>query len=82
MSLHGKKLGLLLSTRPEAAGFQQGMKVAEAALRQGVDVYVYCIDDALYGLDHPGLQTLKASGKGRIRNAVVLYTLYPHISIF
>ena len=62
MPLHGKKLGLLLSTRPEEAGFQHGLRLAEAALRKGVDVYLYCIDEAVRGVDHPQLQDLKARG--------------------
>ncbi|MBI5385901.1 MAG: DsrE family protein [Verrucomicrobia bacterium] len=62
MPLRGKKLGLLLSTRPEEPSFQHGLRVAEAALRQGVDVYLYCIDDAVQGVDHAKLQALKARG--------------------
>ena len=62
MSWHKKKLGLLLSTRPEAPSFQHGLRLAEAALQKGVDVYVYCIDDAVAGVGHPQLQALKARG--------------------
>ena len=60
--MHGKKLGLLLSARPEAANFRHGLRLAEAALRQGVDVYLYCIDDAVHGLADTELQTLKVRG--------------------
>jgi hypothetical protein len=62
MSLSGKKLGLLLSSRPGTAGFEHGLRLAEAALRQGVDVYAYCLDDAVLGVGHPELQRLKAAG--------------------
>jgi hypothetical protein len=62
MSLSGKKLGLLLSTRPEQPGFQHGVRVAEAALRQGVQVYLYCIDEAVWGIDCPELQVLREKG--------------------
>lgn len=62
MMLRGKKLGLLLSTRPQERGFQHGLRLAEAALAKGVDVYVYCIDEAVAGVDHPELQALKARG--------------------
>jgi hypothetical protein len=62
MVWHGKKLGLLLSTRPEAESFQHGLRLAEAALNKGVDVYLYCIDDAVHGVGHPALQALKARG--------------------
>jgi predicted peroxiredoxin len=62
MSLRGKKLGLLLSTTPGHPNFQHGIRLAESALAQGVDVYLYCIDDAVNGVDDPRLQRLKASG--------------------
>src|SRR6476660_8686542 len=62
MSLRGKKLGLLISTRPEESGFRHGLKLAETALNQGLNVYLYCIDDAVWGLGDPRLQALKARG--------------------
>jgi sulfur relay (sulfurtransferase) complex TusBCD TusD component (DsrE family) len=62
MVLNGKKLGLLLSTRPETESFNHGLKVAEAALKLGVDVYLYCIDDAVWGVGDSRLQALKAQG--------------------
>jgi len=62
MILRGKKLGVLLSTRPEDPGFRHGVCVAEAALARGVDVYLYCIDDAVHGVKDPQLQTLRARG--------------------
>jgi sulfur relay (sulfurtransferase) complex TusBCD TusD component (DsrE family) len=57
-----KKLGLLLSTRPEAPGFQHGLKLAAAALDQGVEVYLYCLDEAVHGLAHPQLLALQQRG--------------------
>jgi hypothetical protein len=62
MSLRGKKLGLMLSTSPDQPGFQHGLGLAEAALAQGVEVYLYCIDEAVRGLDEPRLQSLAARG--------------------
>ena len=62
MPLRGKKLGLLLSTSPLNPSFQHGLRLAEAALSQGVQVYLYCIDDAVTGLADPRLQTIKAQG--------------------
>jgi len=62
MSLRGKKLGILLSTRPEHPPFKHGVRLAEAALVEGVDVYLYCIDEAVYGVDDPELQALKGRG--------------------
>lgn len=62
MNLRGKKLGVLLSTRPEQPAFGHGVRLAEAALAQGVDVYLYCIDDAVLGVGDVRLQALKAKG--------------------
>ena len=58
----GMKLGLLLSTRAGQAGFEHGLRLAEIALEEGVDVYLYCIDDAVHELNHPRLQTLRDKG--------------------
>jgi sulfur relay (sulfurtransferase) complex TusBCD TusD component (DsrE family) len=62
MILRGKKLGILLSTRPETANFRHGLRLAEAALHEQVTVYLYCIDDAVCGVADPQLQALKARG--------------------
>src|SRR6187551_1147716 len=62
MSLRGKKLGLLLSTRPEHRNFRHGVNLASTALDAGVNVYLYCIDDAVHGLGDAQLQSLKARG--------------------
>lgn len=62
MTWLGKKLGLLLSTRPETANFRHGVRLAEAALNEQVTVYLYCIDDAVWGVGDPQLQALKTRG--------------------
>jgi len=62
VTLRGKKLGLLLSISPAHPSFNHGLCLAETALARGVDVYLYCIDDAVSGVDHPRLQSLKANG--------------------
>lgn len=62
MSLHGKKLGMLLSTSPGQPGFQHGLGLAEAALAEGVEVYLYCIDEAVRGVEEPRLLTLAGRG--------------------
>lgn len=62
MSARGKKLGILLSTRPDHPGFVHGLRLAEAALAEGVDVYLYCIDDAVLGVIEPRLQRLQVAG--------------------
>ncbi|MCX8155778.1 MAG: DsrE family protein [Verrucomicrobiae bacterium] len=60
--LRGKKLGILISTRPDQPGFHHGLGLAEAALAVGVDVYMYCIDDAVVGVGDARLQELKQRG--------------------
>jgi sulfur relay (sulfurtransferase) complex TusBCD TusD component (DsrE family) len=62
MSLRGKKLGLLLSTPPGQPAFQHALRLAETALEEGVEVYVYCVDEAVRGLGDPRLQSLAARG--------------------
>ncbi len=62
MSLRGKKLGLLISSRPDHPNFHRGLKLAETALDEGVDVYLYCIDDAVPGVESTQLQLLKERG--------------------
>ena len=62
MSLSGKKLGLLLSAPPDQPNFEHAIALASAAVKQGIQVYFYCIDDSVAGLDHPKLQQLKAQG--------------------
>ena len=62
MDLRGKKLGVLISCRPEEPGFRHGLRVAETAMKRGVNVYLYCIDEAVNGVANPELQKLKASG--------------------
>lgn len=62
MSLRGKKLGVLISSKPDSPRFQHGLNLAEAALAEGVDVYLYCIDDAVSGVTNSNLQKLKERG--------------------
>jgi|SRR5580658_2216002 sulfur relay (sulfurtransferase) complex TusBCD TusD component (DsrE family) len=62
MSLHGKKLGLLLSIPPGQPGFQHGLRLAQVALEEGADVYLYCVDEAVGGVDEPRLRSLAARG--------------------
>src|SRR5437773_2375175 len=62
MSLRGKKLGILISCLPDQPNFTHGIRLAEAALADGVDVYIYCIDDAVKGVEKPEMQALKNRG--------------------
>lgn len=62
MSLRGKKLGILISCTPGEPNFAHGLGLAEAAVAQGVDVYLYCIDEAVAGIADAHLQKLKQGG--------------------
>ncbi len=57
-----KKLGILLSCPPESRNFKHGIELARAALRRGLQVYLYCIDDAVTGIPRTDLQGLKNEG--------------------
>lgn len=62
MTASDRRLGILISAGPEKSSFVHGIRFASAALEKGVDVYVYCIDDAVPGVGHVELQALKARG--------------------
>ena len=62
MSVTRRKLGVLFSAKPESPSFGQGLKLVDAALRAGCDVYAYCIDDAVPGVARPEVQELRARG--------------------
>jgi hypothetical protein len=62
VELRGKKLGILISCRPEEPGFRHGVELAGAAMRKGLNVYLYCIDDAVRGVADAQLQSLKRDG--------------------
>jgi sulfur relay (sulfurtransferase) complex TusBCD TusD component (DsrE family) len=62
MSLPGKKLALLVSCGPEHPGFRHSLRLAQTALASGVQVYLYCLDDAVRALADPLLQDLRRGG--------------------
>jgi sulfur relay (sulfurtransferase) complex TusBCD TusD component (DsrE family) len=62
MNLSGKKLGILLSTVPTHQNFSHGVRLAETALANGVEVYLYCIDEAVPGISDPRIVALKDRG--------------------
>lgn len=45
-----RKLGLLLSTAPSHSSVDIVVKLADAAVRQGVEVYLYLIDEGVKSL--------------------------------
>jgi sulfur relay (sulfurtransferase) complex TusBCD TusD component (DsrE family) len=62
MSPRPRTLGILLSSLPDQAGFRHGLGLAQAALARGIEVYLYCLDDAVLGVADPALQSLRARG--------------------
>jgi hypothetical protein len=60
--LAGRKLGVLMTTAPDHPNFGPAVALMNAALDAGVRVYLYCIDDAVLGVDTPELQAIKARG--------------------
>jgi len=60
--LRGKKLGILLSTAPSERNFRHGLRLAESALAVGIDVYLYCIDEAVRGVADTELQQMRDRG--------------------
>ena len=62
MELRGKKLGVLVACKPDQPGFRHALGVAAAAMQRGVNVYLYCIDEAVAGVTDAKLQQLKAGG--------------------
>ena len=62
MALTNKKLGLLLSARPEHPNFERATGLAREARKAGVSVYLYLIDNAVVGLASPPVQSLQRQG--------------------
>ncbi len=60
--MKNKKLGIILSTAPEAKNLVTVMSLAEEARRQGIGVYLYLIDDGVKHIDQPEIEVLKEEG--------------------
>lgn len=57
-----KKLGILLSTPPEDKNLTTVSSLANEALRQGVDTYLYLVDEGVRNLDRPEMERLRQNG--------------------
>jgi sulfur relay (sulfurtransferase) complex TusBCD TusD component (DsrE family) len=57
-----RSLGILLSTGPENSNLSTALGLSDAALRTGVDVYLYLIDEGVLAVDDPRFQPLRDSG--------------------
>jgi sulfur relay (sulfurtransferase) complex TusBCD TusD component (DsrE family) len=62
MEMRGKKLGVMVSSGPEAHSFECAYRLAEAALVEGARVYLYYMDEGVRGIGDKRVQGLKARG--------------------
>jgi sulfur relay (sulfurtransferase) complex TusBCD TusD component (DsrE family) len=62
MDLARRKLGVLLSTKPEHPNLDTTLRLSRAALDRGVDLYLYLIDDGVLAKDRPEIQELAEHG--------------------
>ena len=62
MAQTARKLGILVSVAPTHPNFHHGLQLATAALEAQDEVYLYCLDEAVRGVEDERLQTLKANG--------------------
>jgi sulfur relay (sulfurtransferase) complex TusBCD TusD component (DsrE family) len=60
--LEKRKLGLLLSTSQDHPNLDTCLKLSEAALTAGVDLYLYLIDDGVRAIDDDRVLALSRRG--------------------
>ena len=70
-----RKLGLLLSTAPSHSSVETVVKLAEAAIRQGVEVYLYLIDEGVKSLNDSRFSGLVDGG---VKMSVCAYGCQQH----
>jgi sulfur relay (sulfurtransferase) complex TusBCD TusD component (DsrE family) len=70
-----RKLDLLLSTGPSHSSVDTVVKLAEAAVRQGIEVYVYLIDEGVKSLKDARFSRLIDGG---MRMSVCAYGCQQH----
>ncbi len=57
-----RTLGILLTTSPESENTHTAIRLAEAALAQGVGVRVFVMCDGVYNLNQPEFMSLAQKG--------------------
>ncbi len=62
MDLARRKLGILLSTKPEHPNLDTTIRLSRAALDRGADLYLYLIDDAVVAKNLPEIRELAERG--------------------
>ena len=70
-----RKLGLLLSTAPSHSSVDVVAKLADAAVRQGVEVYLYLIDEGVKSLKDARFSHLIEGG---VKMSVCAYGCQQH----
>ena len=70
-----RKLGLLLSTAPSDQAIETVVRLAEAAVRQGVEVYLYLIDEGVKSFQDTRFSRLL---DGVVRMSVCAYGCQQH----
>ena len=70
-----RKLGLMLSTAPSHSSVETVVKLAEAAVRQGVEVYLYLIDEGVKSVNDSRFSGLLDEG---VRMSVCAYGCQQH----
>jgi hypothetical protein len=58
----GEKIGIMISAPAATSSFELGLAAAKNALSEGAQVYLYCIDSGVEGLQDPRLAELKNAG--------------------
>lgn len=62
MDFTGKKLGVLVSVHPQDPNFEHSLRLSESALAAGLQVFFYCMSEAIHGIGDDRLQKLRARG--------------------
>lgn len=57
-----RALGILLSTGPANTNLSIAINLSDAALKAGVEVYLYLIDEGVLAVGDPRFQSLRNSG--------------------
>ena len=70
-----RKLGLLLSTAPSNGGIETIVRLAEAAIRQGIEVYLYLIDEGVKGFTDARFNRLLDGG---VKMSICAYGCQQH----
>ena len=60
--LTGRKLGILLSTKPEHPNLHTCLALSRAALERGADLYLYLVDDGVANIDDERILELGSRG--------------------